>query len=90
MVMAFIKMKIMPESPESDLEGIRSECEKKFASVGAKVHSVEIEPIAFGLKALIFTISWPEEKEQNTVEEAIKSVKNVQSAEIIDFRRAFG
>lgn len=90
MALAFIKMKIMPESPESDLEGIQKECTDKFASIDSKVHSVEIEPIAFGLKALIFTISWPEEREQSIVEDAIKSVKNIQSAEIIDFRRAFG
>ncbi len=90
MALAFIKMKIMPESPESDLQGIKSECEKQFNRIEAKIHSVEEEPIAFGLVALIFTISWPEEKDQSIIENAIKEVKGIQSAEIIDFRRAFG
>ena len=90
MAMAFIKMKIMPESPESDLNDIKSECEEQFNVIGANVHSVEEQPIAFGLVALIFTISWPEEKDQSIIENAIKKVKNIQSAEIVDFRRAFG
>lgn len=90
MAMAFIKMRIMPESPESDLKAIESGCRQQFESVGAKVHSVEEQAIAFGLVALIFTISWPEEKEQSIVEDAIKKAGNIQSAEIIDFRRAFG
>lgn len=90
MALAFIKMKIMPESPDTDLPGIKAECESKFKDVGANVHSVEEQPIAFGLVALIFTISWPEEKDQSIVEDAIRSVSKIQSAEIIDFRRAFG
>ncbi|MFH1248804.1 MAG: elongation factor 1-beta [archaeon] len=87
---ALIRMKIMPESPSSDLNAIKSECTAKFTAAGAKVHSVEEEPIAFGLIALIFTLIWPEEKDQSIVEEAIKGVQHIQSAEIIDFRRAFG
>lgn len=90
MALAFIKMRIMPESPESDLQVIKKECEEKFLEVGAKIHSAEEEPIAFGLKAIIFTISWPEEKNQSIVEDAINQVKSIQSSEIIDFRRAFG
>jgi len=90
MAMAFIKMKVMPESPQSDLKAIEDECRQNFEVIGAKVHIVDIEPIAFGLNAIIFTISWPEEKDQSMVEDAIRKVGNIQSAEIIDFRRAFG
>jgi elongation factor 1-beta len=80
----------MPSSPENDLEIIKKECEKRFSKAGAKVHSVDVEPVAFGLSALIFTLIWPEEKNQSIVEDSVKDIEEIQSAEIIDFRRAFG
>lgn len=90
MGIAALKIKIMPESPQTDLEAVRKEAEARIAKLNVKLHSVEEEDIAFGLKALILTIVWPEEKEQSLVEEELRSIKDVQSAEVIDFRRAVG
>lgn len=90
MAFAALKMKIMPSSPQSNLEKIREEAEKKITSLGAKLHSHEEEDIAFGLKALILTIAWPEEKEQEEIEHALSNIEDVQSVNVIDFRRAIG
>ena len=45
-------MKIMPESPEVDLEAIKSTIESSMPE-GAKLHEIAEEPIAFGLVAII-------------------------------------
>jgi elongation factor 1-beta len=90
MGIAALKIRIMPESVETDLQAIKKEAEKRISNLNAKLHSSEVQEIAFGLKALILTIAWPEEKEQSEVEEALRSIEEVQSAEVIDFRRAIG
>jgi len=86
-----VKIRILPSSPEVDLEivenSIRTIIEKKDKKTGLKF---EKEPIAFGLNALILTFSWPEEKELDKLENSIQEVENVNSAEVIDMRRALG
>ena len=90
MGIAALKIKIMPESVDTDLEEIKQEAEKIIIGQNAKLHSTEIEEIAFGLKALVIIVAWPEEKEQSELEDALRNIPEVQSAEVIDFRRAFG
>ena len=90
MAVVAIKIKVLPESPDSDLEDIKKKIEDSLKKAGAiKINSIEEEEIAFGLKALIITLSWPEEKATDEVENAVK-VQGVSSVEIIDYRRAFG
>jgi len=90
MATAILKLKIMPESPEADLGAIEGKTKAALEKLGAKIHSVEKEPIAFGLVALIFTVVWPEEIGTDEAENAVKGVESVSSVEIIDYRRAFG
>lgn len=90
MAIAALKIKIMPDSPQINLEEIKQEAEKKISKLGVKLHSSEVQDIAFGLKALTLTIAWPEEKDQSQVENALGGIAGVRSAEIIDFRRAIG
>lgn len=80
----------MPSSPEDDLTKIESNVTKKLEELEAKLHKNERQPIAFGLNALIFTILWPDKRSLDIVEEEIAKIDNVQSAEIIDARRAVG
>lgn len=87
MAIVAIKLRIMPVSPETDLEKIRIELEKRVEKLEARLNSTEIEPIAFGLRALIATILWPENKEPDLLENAIRSIEDVESAEIIDVTR---
>ena len=90
MGVAALKLKIMPESPELDLEELKPKIEKSLKQAGTiRINSIQEEPVAFGLKALIVTIAWPEEKETEEAETACK-VQGVSSVQIIDYRRAFG
>jgi len=85
-----IKMKLMPNSQETDITGIEAEVRNILNNKEIKNFKIEIEPIAFGLKALIILFGWPEEEELNTLEEKIKGIEGVGSLEILDMRRAIG
>ena len=82
-----IKIKIMPDSPEADLNKIENEAKKIIESLGGFNKEYSIEPIAFGLKAVIAFFQFPEDKEVEKVEEALKKIKNVQSVQLIDMRK---
>jgi elongation factor 1-beta len=88
---AALKIKLMPESPEVDLEKIKEQA-KSLAIKHNKVlvHSIEEEEIAFGLKAVIITLVWPEELEQSVIEDEYSKIENVNSVQIVDFRRVIG
>ncbi len=90
MPFAALKVKIMPESPEIDLQIIEDTAKEIIESLGGKFHSKEIELIAFGLKAIIVLIAWPEDQEFDTLEQKLSQIENVSSAQIVDFRRAVG
>ena len=85
-----IKIKLMPVSPETDLEKVRGETNKILEKNNVKNPLFEIQPIAFGLKALIVLFGWPEEKELEQLEESLKKIGGVNSVEVIDIRRAIG
>ena len=84
---AGIKIKIMPLSPDVDLEEIKTKAKKIVEEKGGKNREYEEELIAFGLKAIIAFFEWPEEKELEEIEEAFKSIENVNSVQIIDMRK---
>ena len=90
MGMTALQIQVMPESLETDLQKLKDNVEKKIVSVGGKIDNIKEEPIAFGLKALIVTIAWPEEKDTDLAESTIQGIEGVSSTKIIDYRRAFG
>jgi elongation factor 1-beta len=90
MALAAVTIRVMPTSPEIDLKKLRAEVEDKIKKIGGILHQCEEQPIAFGLKALIFIIGWPEQKQPDAIETEIAKIKGVNSAEITDVRRAFG
>jgi len=81
----------MPESPDVDLEKIKENA-KELAIKHNKVlvHSIEEEEIAFGLKAIIITLVWPEELDQSIIEDEFAKIPEVNSVQIVDFRRVVG
>lgn len=85
-----IIVKLMPESPESNLDSIKKSAQSLMENEGAKNISMEEKPIAFGLKAIIMKFAFPEEKGTDIVEEKLSSIENVSSVTIEDYRRAFG
>ena len=87
MGIAGIKIKIMPESPESNLEKITEKAKAIVTEKGGKNREYEKELIAFGLKAIIAFFELPEEIGPGEIEKALNSVDEVSSAQIIDMRR---
>jgi len=88
--MSAVQYKIMPESPDIDLEKIKNEAEAKITELGGMPSSSEEQPIAFGLKALVLSFAFPEEKEIDEVGNTINELEGVSSTEMIDYRRALG
>lgn len=85
-----ITFKVMPEDLDVDLKKMEEDIKsviRKYADVG----KVEIEEVAFGLKALKFIVVVDESKGwTDIVEDNIRNVDGVSSVEIIDVRRAIG
>lgn len=90
MGLAVVKMKLMPVSPDVNLDEIKKKAEKIINDAEAKGTKTEIEPIAFGLNALIIIFGWDEEKDLEPLENSLKEIENVNSIEMIDIRRAIG
>jgi elongation factor 1-beta len=78
-----LTIKIMPESPEVDMDKLLSHVKEK-----CKVEKEEIKPIAFGLKALIIYTIVQDTGGTDKLEETLASIPRVQSVEVTDVRRA--
>ena len=90
MAAVVIIVRIMPNSPEANLENIKEKAKSALEAEGAKNISFEEKPVAFGLKAIIMKMDMPEEKGTDIVEQTLSSIENVSSVSIEDYRRAFG
>lgn len=90
MATVIIIAKVMPDSPETDLNSIKELAKKSLGQEGAKNISFEEKPIAFGLKALYVRTDFPEEKGTDIVESLLAKIPHVSSVTIEDYRRAFG
>lgn len=75
-------MKIMPDSPDVDLEAIKATIKDSMPE-GAKLHDMKEEPIAFGLVAIIINfITDDGEGGSEPVEEMVSAIEGVASIEI--------
>jgi len=90
MATVIIKVKLMPESPDVDLENLKKSASDSLVKEGANNISFEEVPLAFGLKALVMKMDMPEEKGTDLVEAKLSKVSGVSSITIEDYRRAFG
>ena len=82
-----IKIKIMPDSTNVNLKEIEKKAKEIVESLGGFNKEYSIEPVAFGLKALIVFFQFPEDDDAEKVENALKKIKNVQSVQLIDMRK---
>jgi len=86
-----IKIKLMPSSPDVNLEDIKQKAKKIIEDNKGQKVTFEEEPIAFGLKAVIAGFQQNEkEGELDPIENSLKEVENISSVEIVDMRKAFG
>lgn len=91
MATVVVTLKIMPDSPDSDLDAISASATGMISGFGGNVGKKMIEPIAFGLKAVILMFTMPEEKgSTEELEKQVSGISGVSSVQITDVRRAVG
>ncbi|MBR9704603.1 elongation factor 1-beta [Candidatus Pacearchaeota archaeon] len=87
---AILKIKLMPESPETNLDDLKiTSTEIVTNEQGSNIRFEKI-PIAFGLTALEVLFTRDETLDSDELVKKLNDLPGIKSAEIIDFRRAFG
>ena len=80
-------VKLMPESPDVDLEQIKINAQNAV-NEEAELHKIDEEPIAFGLVSLnVMFIVDDGEGGTEPVEEKLAQIQGVSSVEVLDVRR---
>jgi elongation factor 1-beta len=82
-----VKYKIMPTSPEVNLEEIKETARKIVEDFGGENKEYTEEPIAFGLKSITVFFFYPDDKEVEEVEKKLSKIENVNSVQLIDMRK---
>jgi len=92
MAKAIVTLKLMPSSPEVDLDQIREEVQNNITEFAGKEDSkYELIPVAFGLKALQVMFIMDESiGSTEKLEEQINAIEGVQSVDVTDVRRTIG
>jgi len=86
-----VTLKVMPESVDINLKDLTSLISKRIKKFCGEEPRTEVEPIAFGLKALIFIFLLDESKGgTDKLEEEINNIEGVNSVDVTDVRRALG
>lgn len=74
-------IRVMPESPEVDLEALKATLRK----VAPEIHEIQEQPIAFGLKALmVVAVVGDTGGQTDRLEQALSAVPGVERAEIVE------
>lgn len=82
-----VKYKLMPISPETDLKAIEESAKKIVEKFGGKNKEYSVEPIAFGLKAVIVFFFYSDDKNIESIEDKFSKIENVASVQLIDMRK---
>ena len=92
MASVVITIKIMPNKPDIEFSKIEAEAKKEIVDFcHSKEFKTQIEPIAFGLKALNILFVMDESKgSTEALENKISEIDGVESVEVTDVRRAIG
>lgn len=91
MAYVVVTLRIMPEETDTDLDKIKTKAVKLIKEFGGDLGKDKKVEIAFGLKALELIFVMDEGLgSTEELEEKIKKVKGVKSAEVTDVRRAIG
>jgi len=78
-----VTYKITPEGLEVDINKIKKELERKI-----KPQKLDVQPIAFGLNAIIMVKVLPEiEGEADKLAAEIQKIKGVQTVDIVEMTR---
>jgi len=85
-----VQYKLMPKGLDIDLKILVGKAKELIEKMGGRFSASEEHPIAFGLKALIIFLAYPEEKDIDLLGNELEKIKGVSSVEMIDYRRAIG
>ncbi|QLG26692.1 elongation factor 1-beta [Halorarum halophilum] len=81
------KMKVMPNSPEIDLDDLQDKLEASLPE-GAEIRNVEREDVAFGLVALLPMVVVPDDAGgTEAVEESFSGVEGIESVQVEEVGR---
>lgn len=81
------KYKLMPTSPDADLDAIQDAAKKIVEGFGGTNKEYEIEPVAFGLKSITVFFFYPDNLDSEAFEGQFAAIENVSSAQLIDMRK---
>lgn len=98
MAIVIITLKVMPTSPEEDLNPIKEAATKLITAFGGQIGTmrdgtiaIKEEPVAFGLKAVVFMFSVTDAMGgTEELEKKIAELPGVNSVQVTDVRRAVG
>ena len=92
MATVVVSLKIMPESPDVDLDKLSEEILSNVKDFNKEAETkVEKEAIGFGLSSLKVLFTMKEEQgDTELLENKIKNIEGVSSVEVVDVRRAIG
>jgi len=92
MTQAIVTFRIMPTSPDINLDDITEKVKKIIIKhVGEGEMRISQEPLAFGLNSLNIIFVMDENNHKlDPIEEEVAKVEGVNSVEVTDVRRAIG
>jgi len=95
MANVIIKIRIMPESVEVDIDKLKvdvlNEVKKFTGDNEDKNYRMEITPVAFGLKAVDITFVHDEKKGgTDPLEDILRNSEGVGGVEVLEVKRAMG
>jgi elongation factor 1-beta len=77
----YMKLRVMPEDVDVDLESIYEKI-KEVAPEKVEIKDYKIQPIAFGLKALLVMAIMPDEG--GIGDELIEKIQNIEGVESVE------
>jgi elongation factor 1-beta len=82
-----VQIKVMPQSPEVDLEQLKRKIEFALPN-DARLYGFDIQPIAFGVNALLVTVIVGDvEGGTDSIEEVLSRVDGVESIQVVTATR---
>jgi len=91
MAQVLVQLKIMPESVDVNLDAVLEDVKEVIEDFGGEFSKCDVEPVAFGLKALKIVLIIDEQNSNlDPLEEGIAKINGVNSVSVEDVRRLFG
>ncbi len=87
MARLIVRIKILPESIDTNLDSLKNRIEELLPD-GMAIKAHKIEPIAFGLNALLVDFAMDDEEGQmDRLEEKLKGIEGVSEIQIVNLSR---